>query len=111
MECYTFNAGPNKIAGSVWERIQKFPACQDMLSTNAFRVMTQEDRTKAIQNAEAEVTDDNINLAQLNMHEATTVVETSFDLEQLRQWESKEKRIPVKNALNRRITQITGGDA
>lgn len=111
MEPYEFVAGPNKVSAASWERIKTVPYCQNLLDLEALRVMEQEEAVQVLQDPSGAADDTNIDITKLKMAEAIKVAETSFDLEVLRKWEADERRIPVKNALNRRITQITGGDA
>jgi hypothetical protein len=78
---------------------------KNLLSLGALRIETEDPtETKA---APADASD---SIAALPITQALSLVEDSFDLEQLRRWDAKESRIRVKNAIAKRISAITEGN-
>jgi hypothetical protein len=49
-------------------------------------------------------------IADQPLTQALSLVEDSFDLNQLRQWDAKDSRIRVKNAIAKRVSAITEGN-
>jgi hypothetical protein len=90
---------------AIWSQIKDYDVVKNLLSLGALRVETEEPTdTKA---APAEASD---SIAVLPLTQALSLVEDSFDLEQLRRWDTKESRIRVKNAIAKRISAITEGN-
>ena len=90
---------------SVWNQIKDYDVVKNLLSLGALRIET-EDATEA-QAAPAEASE---SIAALPITQALSLVEDSFDLEQLRRWDVKESRIRVKNAIAKRISALTEGN-
>jgi hypothetical protein len=90
---------------SVWAQIKDYDVVKNLLKLGALRIET-EDATEA-QAAPAEASD---SIAALPITQALSLVEDSFDLEQLRRWDAKESRIRVKNAIAKRISALTDGN-
>lgn len=89
----------------VWNQIKDYDVVKNLLSLGALRIETEEPAdTKA---APAEASD---SIADMPITQAMGLIEDSFDLEQLRRWDTKESRIRVKNAIAKRITAITEGN-
>ena len=90
---------------SVWNQIKDYDVVKNLLSLGALRIETEEPtETKA---APREASD---SIADMPITQAMSLVEDSFDLEQLRRWDAKESRIRVKNAIAKRISAITEGN-
>jgi hypothetical protein len=90
---------------SVWNQIKEYDVVKNLLSLGALRIETEEPtETKA---APREASD---SIADMPITQAMSLVEDSFDLEQLRRWDAKESRIRVKNAIAKRISAITEGN-
>ena len=88
----------------VWEQIKGYDVVKTLLSLGALRI---EDEGSALVKPVADVASDSI--ADQPLNEALSFVEDSFDLNQLRQWDAKDSRIRVKNAIAKRITALTEG--
>ncbi len=90
---------------AVWDRIKDYDVVKNLLKLGALRVEAEDpaDEAEAPQ-PKADT------IADLPLTEALSLVEASFDLEQLRRWDAKEARIRVKNAIAKRITAITEGN-
>jgi len=89
---------------SVWEKIQGYEVVKNLLSLGALRI-------------EADVPADTVapkstsdSIADMPVNQAMGLIEDSFDIEQLRQWDRHEQRIRVKNAIAKRISAITEGN-
>ena len=90
---------------SVWNQIKDYDVVKNLLSLGALRIETEEPtETKA---APREASD---SIADMPITQAMSLIEDSFDLEQLRRWDAKESRIRVKNAIAKRISAITEGN-
>jgi hypothetical protein len=90
---------------TVWDQIKDYDVVKNLLSLGALRIETEDPtETKA---APADASD---SIAALPITQALSLVEDSFDLEQLRRWDAKESRIRVKNAIAKRISAITEGN-
>lgn len=89
----------------VWERIKGYDVVKNLLSLGALRI---QDEESAENSTAFSVKQDT--LADMPLHEAMTLVEASFDLDQLRRWDAKESRIRLKNAIAKRISAITEGN-
>jgi len=90
---------------SAWDQIKDYDVVKTLLSLGALRIETEEPtQTKA---APAEAGD---SLADMPLTQALGLIEDSFDIEQLRRWDSKDARIRVKNAVAKRISAITEGN-
>ena len=89
-----------------WEKIAEYKSIQRLLSLGAL-VVTQEVDVKATTISVTE----HETLADVELKAALGLVEGSFDIEQLKKWNSKDQRIRVKNAIAKRIASITEGNA
>lgn len=90
---------------NVWEQIKDYDVVKNLLKLGALRIETEEPaETKA---APAEASD---SIADMPITQAMSLIEDSFDPEQLRRWDAKESRIRVKNAIAKRISAITEGN-
>lgn len=90
---------------SVWDKIKGYDVVKNLLKLGALRVETEE-RTET----SAAPADVAASVADLPLQDALQLVEDSFDIQQLRQWDAKESRIRLKNAIAKRITAITEGN-
>ena len=50
-------------------------------------------------------------LSSIDLKTALGLIESSFDIDQLKKWNAKDQRIRVKNAISKRIASITEGNA
>lgn len=88
-----------------WERIAEYKSVQRLLSLGAL-VVTQEVDVKATTIS----VEEHETLVDVELKAALGLVEGSFDIEQLKKWNSKDQRIRVKNAIAKRIQAITEGN-
>ena len=89
-----------------WERIAEYKSVQRLLSLGAL-VVTQEVDVKATTIS----VEEHETLSDVELKAALGLIEGSFDIEQLKKWNSKDQRIRVKNAIAKRIAAITEGNA
>ena len=89
-----------------WERIAEYKSIQRLLSLGAL-VVTQEVDVKATTIS----VEEHETLSDVELKAALGLIEGSFDIEQLKKWNSKDQRIRVKNAIAKRIAAITEGNA
>ena len=89
----------------VWDKIKDYDVVKNLLKLGALRIEAEE----AAPEAEApKLRTDSI--ADIALTEALSLVEASFDIDQLRRWDAKDARIRVKNAIAKRIAAITEGN-
>lgn len=88
-----------------WERIAEYKSIQRLLSLGAL-VVTQEVDVKATTIS----VEEHETLSDVELKAALGLIEGSFDIEQLKKWNSKDQRIRVKNAIAKRIQAITEGN-
>ena len=91
---------------AVWDKIKDYNSVKNLLSLGAL-VVTQEVEVKAEHVPESPATD---SLSALSLKNALSLIEASFDVDQLQSWQGKEQRIRVLNAIAKRITAITEGN-
>ena len=90
----------------VWERIKDYDRVRSLLSLGALQVTQEIDVTaEAVVDGPTEE-----NLQSVDLKNALSLIEASFDIEQLKKWNAKDQRIRVKNAIAKRITSITEGN-
>jgi hypothetical protein len=86
-----------------WERIKDYDVVKTLLKCGALRIMTEEESPEVpVIRADS--------VADLPLTEALSLIEASFDVEQLRRWDAKDSRIRVKNTIAKRISSITEGN-
>ncbi len=91
----------------VWERIEKYKQVKRLLSLGALAVTHEVDvEATVVADAPAEET-----LSSVDLKTALGLIESSFDIDQLKKWNAKDQRIRVKNAISKRIASITEGNA
>ena len=88
-----------------WEKIQDYSVVKNLLSLGALTV-TQEIEVQAT--AVSEPAKESIK--DVDLKSALVLIESSFDIEQLKKWNAKDQRIRVKNAIAQRIAKITEGN-
>lgn len=89
----------------VWDKIKDYDVVKNLLKLGALRIETEE----AAPEAEAPTLRAD-SIADIALTEALSLVEASFDIDQLRRWDAKDARIRVKNAIAKRISAITEGN-
>lgn len=89
----------------VWDKIKDYDVVKNLLSLGALRIQDEEPASEATAPSVKQDT-----LADMPLTEAMSLVEASFDLDQLRRWDAKESRIRLKNAIAKRISAITEGN-
>lgn len=91
----------------VWDRIKDYDNVKRMLSLGALVVT--EAQSETVVAAAAPVVNGTESIESVKLNDALTLIESSFDLEQLSKWDAKESRIRVKNAIQQRKVAITEG--
>ena len=106
-ECIQIVAGVTRdFPEDVWEKIKNYDVVKNLLKLGALRIQDEEpEETTPAPVANADT------IADLPLAEALSLVESSFDVAQLRRWDARESRIRVKNTIGKRITAITEGKA
>lgn len=90
----------------VWAKIKDYPIVTRLLSLGAL-VVSEEKESPEIAVTPSAMQAESI--TDIKLTEALSLVEASFDLEQLSKWDAKEQRIRVKNAIAARKAAITEG--
>lgn len=93
----------------VWDKIKSYDVVKNLLSLGALRVEAEESSTAQIPETSEDAPDPN-SVANLAISQALSLVENSFDIEQLQRWHESEPRIKVRNSIMKRITAITEGN-
>jgi|TARA_B100000073_G_scaffold228700_1_gene190789 hypothetical protein len=97
-------AGVNRdIDADLWDKIKVMPLVPELIEIGAIRV---EEDVEVI--SEAPVAKGG--LANKAVKVSLDLINKSFDLELLKEWDMAENRVRVKNAIARRIKQLTEGD-
>ena len=97
-------AGVNRdIDSDLWDKIKVMPLVPELIEIGAIRV---EEDVEVI--SEAPVAKGG--LANKAVKVSLDLINKSFDLELLKEWDMAENRVRVKNAIARRIKQLTEGD-
>lgn len=86
-----------------WDRIKGRTVVKRLLSLGAL-VIQEEEAAPVISAVDQE------HIRDVSLTQALSLIEASFDVEQLGIWEAKDQRIKVKNAIAKRITSITEGN-
>ena len=98
-------AGVNRdVSDENWERIKDKNLVKRLMKLGALRVDTDDVGEEAIQ-----LTPNVDSIAEKDVQTSLRLIEDSFDISQLQKWEASEKRIRVKNSINKRITAFTEG--
>jgi len=104
---FNLEAGVNRdVPEERWNAIKEKSLVKRLLNLGALRVETDDEAEVAIATI-SDVTD----LTNKDVQTSLRLIEDSFDIGQLQKWEAGEKRIRVKNSINKRITAITEGKA
>jgi hypothetical protein len=91
---------------SIWERIKDYDRVKSLLSLGALQVTQEIDITaEHVVDGPTEKT-----LESVDLKSALSLIEASFDIDQLNKWNAKDQRIRVKNAIAKRVTSITEGN-
>ena len=91
---------------SLWDRIKDKTTVQKLLSLGAL-VVTQEIDVEAVAVVDGPTEE---SLKSVDLKTALSLIEASFDADQLHKWDVKDQRIRVKNAIAKRIQAITEGN-
>ena len=104
---FNLEAGVNRdVPEDRWNAIKEKTLVKRLLNLGALRVETDDESEVAIA-----TTSDVSDLTNKDVQTSLRLIEDSFDIGQLQKWEAGEKRIRVKNSINKRITAITEGKA
>ncbi len=89
----------------IWAKIKDYDVVKNLLKLGALRIETEE--VSAAEPTPAPSAD---SIADMPLTQALGLVEDSFDINQLRRWDSRDSRIRVKNTIAKRIVAITEGN-
>ena len=89
----------------IWAKIKDYDVVNNLLKLGALRIETEE--VSAAEPTPAPSAD---SIADMPLTQALGLVEDSFDINQLRRWDSRDSRIRVKNTIAKRIVAITEGN-
>lgn len=90
---------------AVWDIINGYDAVKNLLNLGALRVVTEE----AVTVPAPEATGSIDSISDFALNQALSLVEDSFDVDQLNRWLAKEGRIRVRNTINKRLTALAEG--
>ena len=89
-----------------WERIKDYDVTKRLMALGALVVSEDTEVAAPI----ADPASPKRGLADQKLEKALTLIESSFDIDQLKGWAAKDERIRVRNAVAKRITAITEGN-
>lgn len=101
--------GLNQVKEDEWEKILEKEYAQNLLSLGALRVMEAAEVKETLDKDDLKVSD-NVSITNLKIADAGKVVAATHDLQKLEAWLGDELRVPIRQAITRRITTLTGGD-
>jgi hypothetical protein len=101
--------GLNKVSEEDWERIEEKEYTKRLLTLGALRVMEAKEVKDLLDKEDLDIPED-VSLAGLKIADASKVVASAHDLQKLDAWLADEQRVPVRQAITRRIAALTGGD-
>ena len=99
-----FKSGVNRdIDPATWEKVKEMPLVADLLEIGALTV--EEDLEVVVDAPKA-----TSGLAKKPVKDALSLINKTFDLDLLKEWDTAENRVRVKNAIQKRIRSITEGE-
>ena len=99
-----FKSGVNRdIDPATWEKVKEMPLVADLLEIGALTV--EEDLEVVVDAPKATG-----GLAKKPVKDALSLINKTFDLDLLKEWDTAENRVRVKNAIQKRIRNITEGE-
>lgn len=103
-EYVQIKAGVNRdVDPATWEKIKTMPLVPDLLEIGALKV---EDDVEVVTPAPAAKGA----LSNKPVKESLDMINASFDIDLLKEWDYAENRVRIKNAIQKRIKSITEGD-
>jgi len=103
-EYVQFKSGVNRdIDPATWEQVKEMPLVADLLEIGA---LTVEEDVEVVTEAPKATG----GLSTKPMKAALALINKTFDLDLLNEWDAAENRVRVKNAIQKRIRSITEGD-
>lgn len=100
-----FEPGTNHdIDPAVWDELQAFEEIQRLIGLGALKVIERSEEAPSIESLPE-------SLADYAIADALDVVNATHDSALLTRWEREEKRIKVRNAISRRLTEVEEGRA
>jgi hypothetical protein len=101
--------GLNKVEEDDWENIQQREYARRLLNLGALRIMEAAEVKENLDKVDLKVSDD-VSITNLKIADAVKVVASTHDLQKLDTWLADEQRVPIRQAIARRINTLTGGD-
>jgi hypothetical protein len=101
--------GLNQIEEDEWEKIQDKEYARRLLDLGALRIMEAAEVKETLDKEDLKVSDD-VSITGLKIADAVKVVASTHDLQKLDTWLADEQRVPIRQAITRRINTLTGGD-
>lgn len=101
--------GLNKVEEDEWEKIQEKEYARRLLDLGALRIMEASEVKETLDKDDLNVSDD-VSITRLKIADAVKVVATTHDLQRLDAWLADEQRVPIRQAIARRINTLTGGE-
>jgi len=92
---------------NVWEIIKEYDVVKGLLSRGALRIEEDSEVIKKEEKVSSDKKEDSI--SNFTREKAMSFIEDSFDIDQLKRWDKDEKRIPIKNAIAKRIDALIHG--
>jgi hypothetical protein len=101
--------GLNKVDEADWENILEREYAQRLLALGALRIMEASEVKETLDKDDLKVPEE-VAITNLKIPDAVKVVAATHDLQKLDAWLTDEQRVPIRQAITRRINALTGGE-
>lgn len=103
-EYVAFKSGVNRdVAADTWAKVLEMPLVADLLLLGALKVTEDVEVVTAAPAGTG-------GLATMSTKDALDAINTTFDMDLLKEFDYSENRIRIKNAIQKRIKAITEGE-
>lgn len=101
--------GLNQVNENDWEKIQEREYARRLLALGALRIMQPAEVKDILEKEDLSVPED-VSITNLKIPDAVKVVASTHDLQKLDAWLADEQRVPIRQAITRRVNALTGGE-
>ena len=101
--------GLNKVDEADWENILEREYARRLLDLGALRIMEASEVKETLDKDDLKVPEE-VAITNLKIPDAVKVVAATHDLQKLDAWLADEQRVPIRQAITRRVNTLTGGD-
>lgn len=103
-EYIQIKAGVNRdVDPADWEKIKEMPLVPDLLEIGALKIQEDVEVTTEAPAAKG-------GISMKSVKDSLDMINASFDIDLLKEWDMAENRVRIKNAIQKRIRAITEGE-